>query len=261
VHRPTVVIAVLAAVCAAPIAGQSDPGAGRRPELVKPPRQPADTRLRLTLGLGVSVVPWVRYDYQTAVTLNGGRQLAYGGSGAAPGLMVFASPAVVLPGPLRRISVGADLSAGGLYTLSGAVIPAGTQTPFSTSNLQQAIRAEHSFGQGWHPFASPYIEHDIASIRGNKLRLGYQFLAQSGEYTGAFPPNPAGLASAGYDVRMTYRAHLIRFSWTNYLYADDYGRGGRPAERRAGFLRRMGIGAGTHHAIEIFFAIGPIWDL
>jgi hypothetical protein len=261
VHWPTVVIAVLCAGCATPIAGQGDPVPDRRPEQVKPPRQPVDTHPRLALGLGVTVLPWVRYDYQTAVTLNGGRQLAYSGAGAAPGLMVFASPAIVLPGSLRRVSVGADLSAGGLYTLSNAVIPAGTAAPFSTSNLQQAIKAEHSFGQGWHPLVSPYIEHDIASIRDNKLRLGYQFLTQSGEYAGAFPPNPVGLASAGYDVRMTYRAHLIRFSWTNYLYAGDYGRGGGPPEHRTGLLRRIGVCAGTHRTIEIFFAIGPIWDL
>lgn len=243
------------------VAGQNAPVPDRPPKQVNPPRQPSDTHPRLAIALGVTVLPWTHYNYQTTITLSSGRPLQYSGTGSAPGITVFASPALTLPGPLRRISLGTNLAAGGLYSLSDAVIPPGASAPFSIENLQQTIKAQHSFGQGWHAFVSPYIEHDIVSIRDNKLRLGYQFLTQSGEYSGSFPPNPVGLATASYDVQLRYRVHLIRFSWSNHLYADDYGRGGQPAEHRTGLLRQMGVCAGTHGTVQIFFAIGPIWDL
>ncbi len=244
------------------IAGQT-PSAppDRQPRQVNPPRQPADNRPRLALALGMTVLPWTNYRYQTTVTLPSGSQLVYSGSGAAPGITAFAGPTLTLPGPLRRLTLGVDLSAGGLYTLGNPVVPANASVPFSSVSLQQSIKLEHSFGQGWRAFASPYIEHDIAAFHDNKLRLGYQFLTQSAQYTGDFPAGLSDIPNAAYDVQLHYRAHLVRFSWSNFLYADDYGHGGQPSERRTGLLRQMGICAGTGHTVVIFFAIGPIWDL
>ena len=245
-------------------AGQTAPAnpSDRKPREVKPPRQPADQRLRLALTFGITVLPYTNYTYQTTVLLNGARAaLQYSGNGAAPGINAFAGPALTLPGPLRRLTLGTNFFAGGLYTLGNAVVPAGTETPFATQSLQQTIKVQHSFGEGWHAFLTPYIEHDLATIRNNKLRLGYQYSTQTGEYSGSFAPNVVGFATATYDVRMKYETNLIRFSWSNYLFGDDYGHGSSSNERRTGLLRQMGICAGTHKTIEIFFSIGPVWDL
>jgi hypothetical protein len=263
--RARILITVLCAGFALTRAAAQTPpssSSDSKPHEVKPPRQAEDQHLKLALALGVTVLPYIDYTYQTSVTTAGGRApLAYSGAGAAPGLTAFAGPELTLPGPLRRITLGTNFFAGGLYTLGDAVIPSGTLTPFSTQALQQTIKLQHSFGEGWHAYLTPYIEHDIVTIRDNKLRLGYQYSTQSGSYSGLFPPNGIGIATADYAVRMKYEANLIRFSWSNFLYGDDYGRGGSPNEHRTGLLRQMGISAGTHKTVEIFFAIGPVWDL
>jgi hypothetical protein len=242
--------------------GQTIPASSpdRKPEEVKPPRPPVDTHPHLALTLGVTILPYMNYSYRTTATLAGGRPMQYSGQGFAPGVTAFAGLALTLPGPLRRLTLGTNFFAGGLYTLGNAVIPAATVTPFSTQNLQQSIKLQHSFGEGWHAFLSPYIEHDILTIRDNQLRLGYQFSSQTGEYSGMFSPSVVALPTASYEVRLRYETNLIRFSWSNDLFADEYGRGASSNERRTGLLRQMGVAAGTHKTVEIFFAIGPLWD-
>ena len=238
---------------AAPISAQpAETSSKRQPSEVKPPREPENQRIRLGLTIGIDVLPWVDYSYRTTVLANG-REYQYTGKGGAPGIALSASAAVTLPGKLRRLTVGGVIQGGGLYTVNQAVAPADASVPFSTQNLQQAIRAQHPFGEGWHTSVSPYIEHDIATMGDNKLRLGYQYLTQTGSYDGLFYQSKLGGVTAAYDVQLQYQSHLVRFSWTNYV--------GSAGGHKTGLLRQMGICAGTNKTILIFFAIGPLWTL
>jgi hypothetical protein len=210
--------------------------------------------------VGISILPWADYTYETNVTLPNGQRLQYTGGQGAPGVAVFAGPAVTLPGALRRLTVGLNLGAGGLESVSRPVVPGDTPTPFLKQNLQEALQAQHSVGQGWRPYFSPYVEHAVRSSSENRLSVGYQYSRQTGSYNGTFVPSSGNPFTASYDIQLRYTSHLFRFSFNNYLYIDDSPNNPpQRSKRKSGLVRQMGTLAGTHKTIIVFFGIGPIW--
>ncbi len=242
---------------------QSSPGPDQgQPREVKPPRKPSEQGFRLALLLGISILPWADYSYQTTVILPNGQQLQYAGGQGSPGITVFAGPAVTLPGALRRLTVGVNLGAGGFDSVNRSVVPGDIPTPFLKQNLQDALKDQHSLGQGWHPYFSPYVEHTVRSFSGNRLSVGYQYARQTGSYSGTFFPSSVSPITASYEIQLRYTSHLFRFSFNNYLYIDDSDRNNNASQRssrKTGLIRQMGLLAGTNKTIVVFFGIGPIW--
>jgi hypothetical protein len=232
----------------------------RGPREVKPPRKPLEQGFQTALLFGINILPHATYGYNTRIILPDGRQLQYAGSQSAPGVTVFAGGSVTFPGVLRRVTLGIHWNAGGLSSATRPVIPEGTPTPFSKQNLQNALQSQHSSGTGWHAGFSPYVEHEIWRFSEISLRVGYQYWRQTGGYQGTFSPNQIGVA--GYDVAMKHSSQMIRVSLNHSLYfKDTYGTTDRfQPVRKSGLIRLMGVAAGTHKTITVFFAIGPIWE-
>ena len=234
------------------------------PAPVKPEAEPRAQGIRLALLVGVDVLAWAGYSYDTRVSLPDGQQLRYGGKAGAPGVALSGGGAVTLPGAFRRITAGVHISAGGLNSSKRPVIPAGVSTPFSQINLQNQIRSKYSYAPGWTSALSLYIDHDLAFLHENRVRAGYQYWRQTGSYTGTFEPTDKSHALAGYDVRLATRSHLLRVSVNNYASLDDSDNGttapNRP-RRKTGMIWQWGVAVGTNRTILIFAAIGPCWEL
>jgi len=229
------------------------------PREVKPPRKASEQGFQTALLFGINVLPRITYNYKTLITLPNGQQLPYTGSQSAPGVTIFAGGSVTFPGVLRRITAGAHVDAGGLSSQSRAVVPENTLTPFSKQNLQNAVELQHPFGVGWHPALTSYVEHDIWRLSESKLRVGYQYWRQTGAYHGTFSPGVVGLG--GYDVAMQYSSHMIRVSLNHSLYLGDLYSpdASQHSGTKSGFIRMLGVAAGSHKTIMAFFATGPIW--
>jgi hypothetical protein len=173
---------------------------------------------------------------------------------------LFMNPALTLPGALRRITVGASMSSGGVNWRGRSVIPAGLMPPFSRQNLRdQQTRASG----GWQSVISPYIEHDVGFIRGTKLKAGYQYWKQMGSAAGFFRPCD-DCEEAGYDVRLKFSSHLARISVNQGLYPEDSDTGpNKPRRpiRKSGLIRQFGVMMGTNRTIIIFVGVGPFLEI
>jgi hypothetical protein len=187
---------------------------------VKPSREARTRGFQLLLLVGLSVAASASYAYDTSVGLPGVDQLRYNGRQRSPGLALFAGGQLTLPGSLRRITIGADINAGGPDTKDRLVIPAGVSTPFPKSSLYYDIQTRYSYRSVWKGAICPFIEHDIAFFHGNRVRAGYQRWDQVGSQTGSFPLT-GGNALANYDVRLNLRSHLVRLSVNDYLALKD----------------------------------------
>lgn len=233
-----------------------------RPRPVNPPHEPVEEGLRFGLILGLNSMSWASYSYATSVTTPSGSLLQYSGTQVSPGGTLILGAAVSPPGAFRRWTIGLNLNLGGLESWARPVIPSGTATPFSQSNLIFQIERKYGYREGWSPAISPYIEHDLAFLFGRRLRAGYAYWNQTGKYTGLFVANPATGATGAYDVRLKYSSHLVRFSLNNYEFPDEpdtTGSGSRRGKRKTGLLEQIGVLAGSHQTIMIFVGIGPFW--
>jgi hypothetical protein len=243
----------------------SDPAHDRKdPPPLKPSNEPRARGSRLAFVVGVDLLPWANYGYETRVNLPDGQQLQYSGRDGAPGVTLFAGGSFTLPRALRRITVGASIAAGGLNSQQRAVIPSGVSTLFSQRNLQNDLRNRYSFTPGWHSVFSPYIEHEVGSFGENRVRAGYQYWKQTGSYTGVFVPTDGSSALAAYNVRLKLSSHLVRVSVNQFLDLgssdSDTNTPHRP-RRQSGMIRQWGVMVGTHGTIMIFVGIGPFWDI
>lgn len=231
----------------------------RGPKPVKPPHEVVDEGFRIGVIVGISgqVVP-ARYSYSTRIDLSGNQQLNYADSQTALGGVVLTDLQLTPPRALRRLTVGVSFGFGGLASWLKAPVPSGVSTPFSQDNLVLAIQRRYIFRTGWHPSISPYIEHELGNLLGNKCRIGYQYWRQSGEYQGSFIPNDGSRALAAYDVHLRYSAHLVRFSINNLTRLDDTQSNGRPRQRY-GLIQQAGLMVGTNRTVTFFLGVGPFW--
>ncbi|MDQ1469749.1 MAG: hypothetical protein QOJ99_1229 [Bryobacterales bacterium] len=236
----------------------------KSPVPVKPSKEPSARGLQLAVLVGIDVLGWAGYSYDTRVSLPDGQQLRYRGTAGAPGVMLSFGGAVTLPGALRRITLGASLTGGGLNSRKRPVIPAGVVTPFSQVNLQNQILNKYLYSPGWGPALSLYVDHDLGFLHESRVRAGYQFWRQTGSYTGAFEASGRSHALAGYDVRLESRSHLIRVSVNDYGSFQDPDSNTTTSHRsgrRVGIVRQWGVSIGTHRTIVIFAGIGPFWEI
>jgi hypothetical protein len=235
----------------------SDP---QNPPPVKPSKEARSQGLELSLFIGLGVMASASYAYDTRVSLPGTDQLRYSGRQRSPGAALFAGGALTLPGPLRRITVGGGINAGGPNSKDRPVIPAGVPTPFSKQNLYSDIQARYSNRLGWNAALSPFIEHAVGFFHGTRVRAGYQHWAQLGSHTGSFAPTD-GSAAANYNVRLNLRSHLVRVSMNDYVALEDDTETSQRSKRRSGMIQQWGVLIGTHQTIMVFAAIGPFWQI
>jgi hypothetical protein len=235
----------------------------KHPQRVRPPRNPRDHGLRLVLTAAMNGLVAGGYNYTTRIVMPDGQQLHYTGTQTAPGGSMSAGIEITPPGALRRFTGGLNVNSGGLESWARPVTPSNAPTPFSLLNLQLAIQSTIFTGSGWRADFSPYVEHELGNVLGNRMRLGYQYWAQTGGYKGSFVPIPGSRILAEYDVRLNYSSHLVRLTFNNFTNLDDSDvnfPGSHRSKRRYGLLQQIGILGGTHRSFMIFFAVGPFWS-
>jgi hypothetical protein len=218
--------------------------------------------MRISAVVGIDLLAWAGYSYNTRVNLPGGGQAQYNGSSGAPGLAFYGGGGLTLPGASRRITIGGTINAGAIDSRQKAVIPANVSPPFSKSNLMDDIRLRYASSPGWHSAFSPFIEHEIGFFHENRVRIGYQYWAQTGSYTGAFPPNSGSRELAGYNVQLSTRAHMVRLSVNDYVPLEDADNDPNTPhrKRRYGLIRQWGVSVGSNRTIVVFAGIGPYWE-
>jgi len=230
----------------------------RPPKPIEPPHKPAQQGFRLTVPIGFSFTQNVKYRYNTTVTMPDGSVLDYSGaersSAGTLSLGLTATPG----GALRRLTIGFDLNFGGLEMGGDPVIPPGSVTPFSQSNLNSQV-AQSMASSSWHPFVSPYIEHELGSILQNRIRLGYQYWSSAESYNGSFAADQSGSIPAKYRVRFSQASHMIRVSVHNDTWLDDTYTDQVPPKRRFGFAQQAGVLIGTDGSVVVFVGVGPAW--
>ncbi|HTF68665.1 MAG TPA: hypothetical protein VK638_38905 [Edaphobacter sp.] len=232
----------------------------RRPRPVSPPRRPVEQGFQVGLTVGLNALLSTRYAYDTQIGIPNGQPLRYSGTQLGAGGTLFGGVAITFPGPLRRVTLGANFNLGGLDSWRRPVIPTGTPTPFSQRNLQYAIAVRSFNRSAWGFSVSPYIEHDLNSSLDRRYRIGYQYWRQPANYRGSFFPSDTSRDLASYDVRLKHSSHLIRFSVNNYWNLRDpdaNSSGGRVS----GIIQNAGISVGTHRTIILFFGLGGKWSL
>jgi hypothetical protein len=233
------------------------------PPPVKPPRTPEDQGFRIIVTAGISGFLSAKYGYETRITMPDGQQLRYTGTQSAPGGTMSGGVEITPPGTFRRFTFGVNLNGGGLQSWSRPVVPSDAAAPFSLQNLQVAILSRSLSATGWRPGFSPYLEHELGHLLGNRLRLGYQYWNQSGRYKGSFFPVPGSRTLAGYDIQLNYSSHLVRLTMHNFTNLDDSDinlPGSHRSKRRYGVVQEVGILGGTHETFMIFIAVGPFWS-
>jgi hypothetical protein len=189
-----------------------------------------------------------------------GQALSYSGRQGSSGGTVLLGTSVTPRGALRRMTFGVTWNTGGLESWSHSVIPSGTATPFSQSNLNAQIRRNAAGRSPWQSSISPYVEHELGFLLESKLRIGYQYWRQTGHYRGAFPVDELARSRiGGYDVRFSNSAHMLRLSINSYTSLDDPDANPN-SKRRAGFVREAGLQIGTHNSVTVFVAVGPSWS-
>jgi hypothetical protein len=235
----------------------------KHPRRIKPPRTPRDHGLRIALTAGMNSLVAGGYNYTTQIIMPDGQQLQYTGTQTAPGGSMSAGIEITPPGILRRFTAGLSVNGGGFESWARPVTPSNAPTPFSLLNLQLAIQSTIFTGSGWRADFSPYVEHELGNLLGSRMRLGYQYWAQTGGYKGYFFPIPGSRIAAEYDVRLNYSSHLVRLTFNNFTNLDDSDvnfPGSHRSKRRYGLLQQIGILGGTHRSFMIFFAVGPFWS-
>jgi hypothetical protein len=233
------------------------------PPPVKPPRTPQDQGFRIAITAGINGFLTASYGYETRITMPDGRQLLYQGTQTAPGGTMSGGVEITPPGAFRRFTIGVNLNGGGLQSWARPVTPSDAATPFSLQNLQLAILSTSLNATGWGLGFSPYLEHELGHLLGNRLRLGYQYWNQSGSYKGSFFPTPGSRILAGYDVQLNYSSHLVRLTMHNFTSLDDSDinlPGSHRSRRRYGVVQEIGMLGGTHGTFMIFVAVGPFWS-
>jgi hypothetical protein len=242
---------------------QSTPASDQsHPRPVTPPHRSLEQGFRLAVVAGLNFLPLAGYSYDTRVVLPDGRQLNYAGTQNAPGGTLFLGVAITPRGPFRRLTLGANFNGGGLESWARPVIPNGVSAPFSQQSLGLAIQRKYGYHSAWHPLISPYIEHELRFLFGNRLRIGYQYWRQRGSYSGFFTVSEASQASAEYNVGLRYSSHLVRLSLDNYTWLDDADgdvTGSQRSKRKSGLVQQAGVLAGTHGTVIIFVDIGACW--
>lgn len=234
-----------------------------RPRRVKPPRTPREQGFRFVATVGINGLEAARYNYQTTITMPDGRRFIYSGPQSSPGGNVLAGIEITPPGALRRFSAGLHVNGGGLQSWSRPVTPTDSSVPFSVANLQLAIQNSIGNSSGWRPGFSPFVEHELGNLLGNRLRVGYEYWRQTGGYKGHFFPSDVANQVAQYDVRLSYSSHLAEFSFSNFTNLDDSDvslPGVHHSRRRYGVVQKLGILGGSHGTVMIFIAVGPFWS-
>jgi hypothetical protein len=240
--------------------GSSDQDHPRR---VKPPRTPREQGFRIVITAGLNGFAAASYGYTTRITMPNGQQLHYSGTQRTSGGTLSGGFEITPPGALRRFTAGVSVNGGGLESWALPVTPPNAVTPFSRANLQFAIESTGWNASGWHPAFSPYLEHELGNLLGNRMRLGYQYWNQAGNYKGSFVPTARSATLAEYDVRLNYSAHLVRVSLNNFTNLDDSDvnfPGSHRSKRRYGLVQQIGILVGTHQTVMIFIGVGPFWS-
>jgi hypothetical protein len=229
------------------------------PQPVKPSREARTRGPEISLLIGVGVLPLASYAYDTRVSIPGLAQLRYSGRQHSLALGFFAGGALTLPGPLRRITVGAGIN-GSEPDSTFRVIPAGVSPPFSKQSLYSDIQATYSLRSSWEAAFSPFIEHDVGFFHGGQVRAGYQYWYQLGAYSGSFA-SADGRSTINYNVQLNLRSHLFRISMNDYGALEDDTGSSQRSKRRFGIIPQWGIMIGTHQTIAVFVAIGYSWQI
>jgi hypothetical protein len=214
---------------------------------------------RFTATIGFSLIANGKYRYNTSVTMPDGSALAYTGAQRSSGATLSMGAAATPGGALRRVTVGFDLNFGGLDVSGHPVVPPGSVTPFSQSNLNSQITQRFPISSSSGPFVSPYIEHEIGSVLQNRIRLGYEYFQTANTQTGSFAVDQSGSIQARYSVRFSQASHMIRLSAHNDTWLDDTEAGHTPPKRRSGVLQQGGVLIGTDGSIIVFVSVGPVW--
>lgn len=230
----------------------------KNPRPVKPSREARTRGPEISLLIGVGVLPSASYAYDTRVSFPGVAQLRYSGRQRSLALGLFAGGGLTLPGPLRRMTVGAGINEGG-PDLRYRVIPAGVSTPFSKQSLYSDVQARYTLHSGWGAAFSPFIEHDVGFFHGIQVRAGYQYWDELGGYTGSFASTD-GRSTTNYNVRLNFRSHLFRISMNDFVASQDDAGTSQRSKRRSGLIQQWGITIGAHQTIVVFAAIGPSWQ-
>ena len=227
---------------------------------IEPPHKPAQEGFRFTTTIGFNVIATGIYRYGTTVTMPDGHLLLYNGSQRSAGGTLSLGAGATPGGALRRFTVGFDLNLGGLDVSGHSVIPPGSVTPFSQANLNSHVAQKSLISSPWHPFVSPYIEHEIGSVFQNRVRLGYEYFGTSGATNGLFLADPSGSIQARYSVRFSQASHMIRLSAHNDTWFDDTEPGQPRPKRRTGVVQQGGVLIGTDGSVVVFISIGPVWN-
>ncbi|MBV8706468.1 MAG: hypothetical protein JO182_31080 [Acidobacteriaceae bacterium] len=232
-----------------------------RPRPIEPPHKSAQAGTRLTLLLGLNILTYGQYGYNTAVTLPDGRTLNYTGKQSSSGGTVLIGTSITPPAAFRRLTVGLTFEVGGLESWTHSVIPSGATPPFSEDNLNRQIQRNSINGYPWRLSISPYVEHELGFLLASKVRAGYQYWHQSGSNSGVFPVDSTNSAVARYNVRFLHNSHLIRLSINNHTsLSEGTDTNSSPKKRNSGFVRQAGLLVGTNQTVMLFVSFGPAWS-
>jgi hypothetical protein len=251
------IVLTAAPCCAADPPAQEPPQHPPRP--IEPPHKPVQQGTRLAIIAGLNLLGSGHYGYNTQVRLVDGRAFNYGGTQSSAGATLFMGGAVTPPSKFRRLTLGITLQFGGLEPFNHPVIPTGTATPFSQTNLNLQVARKSLNAFPWRPIPSPYLEHELGSLLGSRLRLGYQYWRATGSFAGSFPADQSGANPANYHVKLSQSSHLIRLSINNHTSFDDPDIDAGAARRKTGFVQQAGLLIGTGPTVIVFVAVGPAW--
>jgi hypothetical protein len=190
----------------------------------------------------------------------GGAALNYSGVQRSVGGTLAMGASATPGGAFRRLTLGFDLNFGGLGLAGRSVVPPGSVTPFSQDNLNAQVTQGSLVSSHWHPFVSPYVEHEIGSILQNRVRLGYQYLGTTASNSGSFAVGQSRSVQGRYSVQFSQSSHMVRLSVHNDTFFDDSDMDhSPPPRRRSGVVQEAGLLVGTDGSVVAFVKIGPVW--
>jgi len=231
----------------------------RPPKPLEPPHKPAQQGFRFAATVGFNFIANGKYSYNTNVTMPGGSALNYSGVQRTSGGTLSLGAAATPGGALRRFTLGFDLNLGGLNVPGHPVVPPGSQTPFSQSNLNSQVAQRLLISSHWHPFVSPYVEHALGSLLQNRVSLGYQYFNTTASTDGLFAVDQSRSSQARYSVRFSQSSHMIRLSVHSDSWFDDSDIDHTPPKRRSGVIQQGGLLIGTDGSVIVFVRVGPVW--
>ncbi|MFL6417565.1 MAG: hypothetical protein ACJ74Y_18065 [Bryobacteraceae bacterium] len=231
-----------------------------RPKPISPPHKPVQQGFRFTATFGLNFLVNGKYSYKTAVTMPDGSALSYSGVQRSVGGTLALGASATPGGAFRRVTLGFDLNFGGLSLAERTVVPSGSVPPFSQDNLNAQVTRGSLVSSHWHPFVSPYIEHEIGSILQNRVRLGYQYVGTTASDSGSFAVGQSRAVQARYAVQFSQSSHMVRLSVHNDTFFDDSDMDhSPPPRRRSGVVQQAGVLVGTDGSVIAFVRIGPVW--